>query len=490
MFIMRRFGWLLPAALLAGAAGGCSSVPDTLSAQARATQAGLRSQPPEAVLAGRIDALLADSLFPPANAGVKAVSLRNGSVLYERNPGLLFTPASNQKLFTTAAALGVLGPFFRVATTAAIDSAGRRIYIKGGGDPLLTTGDLDSLATRVRALLPDGGSWSLVGDASRFDSVYWGPGWMWDDAADPSGMGVTALSVNGNSVEVHVRAGQVPGEPPSVTVVPPTGFMRVENRGIVADSIRRELSVSRPLQHPSNVILVAGELLPGQLVSTTLTVFEPDRYALTLFAEALARAGIHCADARLDTMPRALAPAAVVSRRLDSIVTFMNRVSDNLSAECLFKLLGAAATGEPGTWQAGAHAVKLFLASSGIDTARIAVVDGSGLSRYNLTNAETIVRLLEAMARSPEVFRPFSASLPAAGEEGTLSRRMRRTVAEHLLRAKTGTMTGVSSLSGYTTGVDGEPIAFSIIMENFPGSERSYRLIQDNIGVLLSTWNR
>ncbi len=484
-FIFSVASGILVAALLAA---GCSSAGNTARVDSAGTQGGPRTHHSAAALGNRIDALMVDSLFPPASAAVRIVSLSDNIVLYERNAQLLFTPASNQKLFTSAAALHLLGPLFRITTVAGFDSAAGKIFLRGGGDPLLSTSDLDSLASTLRGLLPPGGSWTLVGDASRFDSLYWGPGWMWDDAADPSGMGISALSVNGNTVEVSVRGGPAPGSPPEVTVIPPTGFVQVMNRAVVSDSVVRELTIARPLQHPSNVILVDGELLPGQQVSVTLTVFEPDRYTLTLFAEALSRVGIRCSAAVMDTMPGSVRPAAAVSRRLDSVVTFMNTVSDNLSAECLVKLMGAESAGTPGTWQSGIRAVKNFLASIGIDTARITLVDGSGFSRYNLTNAETIVRLLVAMAHDQEAGRSFMASLPVAGEAGTLSRRMRRTAAAHLLKAKTGTMTGVSSLSGYTTGADGEPLAFSIMMQNFPGSSHSYRAIQDSIGVLITGW--
>ncbi len=467
---------------------GCSSVP-------RAESTGTlpphgRIHEPPASLAGRIDSLFADSLFPPSAVSIKVMSLQDDTVLYERDPRLLCNPASNQKLFTSAAALCMLGPYYRFNTIAAVDPAARRIYLKGDGDPLLTGFDLDSLALVVRKALPGSGPWTVVGDASRFDTLYWGKGWMWDDASDPDGMGVSALTVNANTVEVHVRAGTRTGVPPAITLIPPTGFVRVENRAIVSDSVRRELTISRPLQHPANTIIVAGDIAAGDHSSASVSVFEPDRYTLALFRESLERAGVRCAAAVLDTMPRRMRPAAVVSRRLDSVILFMNKVSDNLSAECLLKTMGAVATGGPGTWDAGTQAVRSFLASAGIDTARIAVVDGSGLSRYNLTNAETILHLLGVMAARPALFGVYSNSLPLAGDDGTLARRMRGTPAERRLRAKTGTLSGVTSLSGYVPGADGELLGFSMIMENFAGPTRPYRAIQDSIGVLLSTWRR
>ncbi|HEX9006352.1 MAG TPA: D-alanyl-D-alanine carboxypeptidase/D-alanyl-D-alanine-endopeptidase [Bacteroidota bacterium] len=470
------------------ALSGCSSVPHTGSAGAGPPAARMQASP--APLAARISELFADSLFPPSAVSIKVVSLKDSTVLYERNAGLLCNPASNQKLFTSAAALCMLGPYYRFNTIAAVDPVTRRIYLKGDGDPLLTGFDLDSMALAVQRALPRPGPWTVVGDASRFDTLYWGNGWMWNDASDPDGMGVSALTVNANTVEVHVRAGMRPGVPPAVTLIPPTGFVKVENRANVADSVRQELSISRPLQHPSNAIVVSGDIRPGDHHSASVSVFEPDRYTTVLFRESLERAGVRCSGLLMDTMPKGLRPAAVVSRRLDSVVMFMNKVSDNLSAECLIKTLGAVSTGGPGTWDSGTEAVRLFLASVGIDTTRIAVADGSGLSRYNLTNAETILRLLTVMAARPSLFGVYNSSLPVAGEDGTLARRMRGTPAERRLRAKTGTLSGVTSLSGYAPGADGELLGFSMIMANFAGPTRPYRAVQDSIGVLLSTWRK
>jgi serine-type D-Ala-D-Ala carboxypeptidase/endopeptidase (penicillin-binding protein 4) len=171
-------------------------------------------------------------------------------------------------------------------------------------------------------------------------------------------------------------------------------------------------------------------------------------------------------------------------------VTFMNKVSDNLTAEALLKMLAAEKFGTPGSATAGTSAVCAFLNGIGIDTTKIAQADGSGLSRYNLTSPSVIIRLLQAMERDTVHFPAFCFSLPIAGVDGTIAKRMRGTRAEGNLRAKTGSLSAVSALSGYVRTADGEPLAFSILMQNFPGSVRGYRTTQDRIGVLLSEIRR
>ena len=211
----------------------------------------------------------------------------------------------------------------------------------------------------------------------------------------------------------------------------------------------------------------------------TVRVFEdPDRVGLGFYSF------------RVPPGPLNLPPDLIADESRLNVGTYLVKLIGPARDEWLseLKILGAEATGAPGSWQSGAAAVKTFLASEGIDTTRIAVADGSGLSRYNLTSTRTIIGLLRAMARKPVVFPAFYRSLPIAGEDGTLANRMRGTRAERLLRAKTGTVAGVSSLSGYTPDGRGGLLAFSMLMQNFPGPTRPYRAVQDSIGALLTGW--
>ncbi len=431
--------------------------------------------------ARQIDALLPDTLFPPSTIALVVGDLNDRSVLYEQNADLLLTPASNQKLFTSAAALSILGPSHRFVTSAGIDTSQRTIYLRGGGDPQLTGTDLDLLADTVALYVGTAGAWSVAGDASLFDSVYWGPGWMWDDAFDPDGMGVTALTVNANTIEVHVVAGDNLGSRARITESPSVSFLRVRNETVVVDSVVIPLRVTRPLLHPSNDIVVQGEIRRGGHRSESIAVWEPDRFASQLFAEALRSRGVHISDVRLDTMPRTAVPAGSIVRTLDTVLVYMNKESDNLSAECLLKTLGAVETGSPGTWMNGTSAVRGYLEGEGIDTTKISLVDGSGLSRYNLTTVRTVFLTLAAMYHHPQLWSYLVKSLSIAGRDGTLERRMIGTAAENVVYAKTGTVSSVSSLSGVIETKGKNSLAFSMMMENFQASARSYRAVQDSI---------
>jgi len=454
---------------------------------------GILSASPYPDLKRRIDALLPDSLFPPSNAAIRIVSAERGEVLYDLNPALTFTPASNQKLFTSATALSELGPDYTFTTRIAADTtAPATLYVRGSGDPLLATADIDSLAAQAARALPAGFTWHLAGDVSLFDDLSKGYGWTWDDEPDPTGMFISPLSLNGNAIRILVRPGMNRGDSARVATDPLTSYVTIENSArTTADTPRTELVISRKWREHSNTITVEGGIRPADtLVSELLSIAGPEWYTLTVLRERLEAHGLRCSGILLDTVPPRLPAIAAVSHRLDSVLTYMNLESDNLSAENVLKTVAAEKSGLPGSAPAGASIMARFLAGLGVDTTRIVIADGSGLSRYNLTSAGAVVNLLFGMRSLERIFPSWYATLPVAGVSGTIATRMKGTPAQGNLRAKTGTLAGVSSLSGYVTMADGEQLAFSILMQHFPAGARRYRQVQDRIGAFLAELKR
>ena len=182
--------------------------------------------------------------------------------------------------------------------------------------------------------------------------------------------------------------------------------------------------------------------------------------------------------------------AAHLSPPLADIIKLMNKPSDNWIAEFLFKTIGAEVKGVPGTWKKGREAITEFLGEIMDEPPTHRFVDGSGLSRYNLLNAELLTKLLVYMSHNFELMPEFTASLPIAGVDGTLKSRMQGMYAEKTLRAKTGTLSGVSTLAGYTTTADGEVLAFGILVSHYVGSAATARGIQDKIGDYLTGFSR
>ncbi len=454
---------------------------------------------PISQLQNDINTILADSIFRQSLPALEVVSLNKGQVLYERNSRILTHPASNLKLLTGATALQVLGEDFRFKTAALIDSlrsggdVSGNLYLKGFGDPSLTGMELDSLASLVHAMGIRQVTGDIVGDESYFDDLYWGSGWMWDDEPDPDEMFISALSVDKNCVSVTVEPMPTISDSVVVTVTPLTPSITVVcNARTVIDSSICTLKVSRLFKEHLNTITVTGDMpLYATPRHYRISVWTPALHTTELFKSALERDSITVLGRpRLGVTPPGTVEIASLSRPIDSVLIVMNKTSDNLSAENLLKTLGARQRGLPGNARNGIYEENIFLSSFGIDTTACLIVDGSGVSHYNLLTVDDIVRLLVGIARKPNPFHVIYVSLPIAGVDGTLESRMIGTAAQGNVRAKTGTISGVSSLSGYVTTRDGELLAFSMVMENFVLPTRSYQFAQDKICGILARFSR
>ncbi|MCB0274923.1 MAG: D-alanyl-D-alanine carboxypeptidase/D-alanyl-D-alanine-endopeptidase [Calditrichaeota bacterium] len=452
----------------------------------------------------QIEQILADIALTQSNVGIKILSLDRGEVLYSRDSHKLFHPASNMKLLTTATALNRLGTSFFYETVAGTDSGmvpgetlGGNLYLQGRGNPDLELADLEMMIAQLRDRGLRRITGDLVVDPSYFDELFWGNGWMWDDASAWYWAPITPLAVNDNCVEILVSPGKNPGDSLIYKLLPDTRYMKVINNGFTAqpgDSAAVDsFTVVRDWIKPANVIRISGAMYPGQdSDNSVIDVLSGDLFGATLFAELLERAGIAFTGAvRYGKMPaNAAVWATHRSPLLAATIINTNKISDNLSAENLLKTVAAQKRGVPGTARNGVSEIYAFLDSLGVDSTSYRVVDGSGVSRYDVITPDLLVTLLEGMHRDFRVQAEFKTSLPIAGVDGTLKYRMRNTPAQGNLRAKTGSLSGVSSLSGYTSTADGELLAFSIIMEHFLVPTRRIREAQDRIGALISGWSR
>lgn len=458
------------------------------------------------VLARTIDRALADPALARSGVSLLVVSLDRGDTLYAREADRLVTPASNLKLVTAAAALDLLGPDYRFVTSLVAtgpierDTLRGDLVLVGRGDPDLVTADLvalvDTLAMQgVRVVAGD-----VRADASWFDDVEWGSGWMWDDGPFRYWPYVSALTLNDNAVTVVARPAATPGAPVATRLVPPTAYVRVNVDATTTPAdVEPALEVDRhwtPVKE--NVIDVRGSLPVGaDSVVAIRTVEDPALYAATVLAELVAARGIEVAGEvrRADLATRADAVVDTIARHVSeplaaSVKNFLKE-SDNLTGEQLVKTMGAEVAGPPGTYAKGLAAERAFLAAeAGIDTTALRLADGSGVSRYNLLTAGQLVRLLAVLDARPDLRAAWRDALPVAGVDGTLSDRMRGTAAEGRVRAKTGSLSGVSALSGYAPTAAGETLAFSMIVEFFVGPTDPRRAVQDSVAVALARFAR
>lgn len=466
--------------------------PAAHSASPPTASADLNPPSPLLSLKNQIDGILEKELRPFTGAGIKIISLKSGDTLYESNARLLQTAASNQKLFTAAAALALLGKNYPVTTEVSLSPGRPDLYLKGCGDSMLTSEDLKKLADDAAPALARDKPYTLSGDLSCFDDLYWGKGWMWDDEPDADEMYISPLSVNRNALRVRVTPGIRQGMPAVVSIDPPASQVKIDNRAVTAaQNTRNSIAVTRHPGDRENIVLVTGAT-PQQsnAVEARLSVWKPEQVAVGLFHEALRARGISVTVRGNAATPDGSSVIARKTRPVSEIVRLMLKKSDNLSAESLFKLMDHQVSRRPGTASGGSLAVRNHLESRNISPDRLVIADGSGVSRYNLTNAETIVSLLQSVYHDQDLFPLFYDALPIAGRDGTLAKRMKKSPAEGNLRAKTGTMSGVSALSGYLATADGELLAFSMIIQNFSGPHNTATGIQDQIAEILCRFRR
>jgi len=350
----------------------------------------------------------------PARSAAVALDLATGTVLFTQNPGLSLAPASNEKLPLTYAALTTLGPTYRIETDVLGEGEqdgttfSGTLVLRGGGDPMLSTAGLRSLAAQVRAYGIRRVTAGIVADESYFDSRRMVAGWKPSFFIDESPP-LSALVVN------RARVGRTVTRSPALAAA--TAFRTaLRSAGVVVD----------------------GTVKMG----------------------------------RVDEFARPI--AQVESPTLAAIIRFMDRESDNFTAELLLKQLGAVSL-DRGTSAAGASVVMQALAEAGVPMAGVRIVDGSGLSRLDRLTANALAATLKAAWADPTVKSAFVAALPVAGVNGTMEDRLRKPPARGRVLAKTGTTSDASALSGYVS----TRFVFTVLQNGHPLSYWWARRAQD-----------
>ena len=409
---------------------------------------------------------------------VKVVSLDNGETLFEHNSKKLMTPASNVKLFTSAASLHYLGRE-HVFETAILESK-NNIILVGGADPELSLKVIDSLAGLVSKdlRLID----TLFIDGGLFDDRYYGKGWMWDEGSEEYSAPVNALVLNSNCIDFEYSPNEI-GLPAKVNIYPKTEYITLENNSItVNDTVDfKKLRIDRNWVNRSNEYLITGEILQWSEKDTVKKNIEkPNLFFGTVFKELLESHGLTVNELFIGNT---IGPKDTIlihrSRPLYNQLEEMMHDSRNLTSELLLKYMGITDS-TIGNWQGGIRKVKTYLQDEvKIDTSALSIADGSGLSRYNLLSASQIVKLL-AHVHGQNNGDVYVNTLPNGNEKNSrLEGRLLQ--AQDKIFAKTGSLSGVSCLSGYAFSPNHGPMAFSILINGFVGSIKPHRMFQDEL---------
>ncbi|MEO8399989.1 MAG: D-alanyl-D-alanine carboxypeptidase/D-alanyl-D-alanine-endopeptidase [Ignavibacteriaceae bacterium] len=363
--------------------------------------------------------------------------------IFQVDPAISMIPASNTKLFTTAVALSYLGGDFPLCTKLFTDDnniedgiINGNLYIKGFGNSVFTRRDLEEMITELKQKGIKKITGNIIGDDSYFDNVYTRDDWIKDEVANVNLPPVSAIIIDRNKTRIK-------------------------------RTVRKRIRYY------------------------TASISDPPEYAAKLLKDMLKENGIEI----IGTSQKGITPSNpnLLSEKnilLRDLVNLINKHSDNYLAECLFKTIGAEVSGIQGNSFYSTQAILSFIRDNAIFSKGTAVVDGSGISRFNQITPGAIAGILEKMYFDLPNYEDFYNSLSIAGVDGTLRNRMDGSFAANNFHGKTGSLNGVSSISGYlTTKHDDDDLIISIMFEFNRGSWNYYRSIQDKIIETLAEWN-
>jgi len=476
-------------------------------------------------LNARLDAILRSSAASRGFWGIEVAELPSGSILFSRDAQHLFHPASNMKLFTTAAGFEKLGPDFVFRTTVESESGPdaqghvQKIYLVGRGDPsfcddvfppLRNPGEaknhlcptLQELAQQVRARGVLEVSGPLVADDSYFLWEAYTHGWTAEDLIWGYGATVSALALNSNALLLRIKPALKLGDPAQVLLEPMADYYQLNNRLETSGAgteerwfVERELDSMR--------LDIWGQIpLDAREASERVAIAHPAQLVGELFRQALEGAGVvvkggvevnHLTPLEAATAsqtPLPLSPRVVLaehdSQPLREMVKGTNKESRNFYAEMFLRTLGREVK-HSGGLEDGLKVLNEFAQQIGAEPGETVFADGSGLSRDDLVTPETLVKLLIHMAGEP-AFEVFLNTLPVAGVDGTLVARFKGTRAEGKIHAKTGTLEQVNALSGYMDLPSGRRLVFSILGNSHPLKERQGAATIDQIALAVYDW--
>ncbi|MBR9917591.1 D-alanyl-D-alanine carboxypeptidase/D-alanyl-D-alanine-endopeptidase [bacterium] len=427
----------------------------------------------------------------------------SGNKLENFNSDKLIIPASNQKLYTLAAVLDRLGGDYKYTTNIygdgeLVDSTWQGdLIIRGSGDPsisgFLYDDDRYFVFKSFLNQLKEKGIKQYSGSISKnldfFDGQVYPTGWDWYDLTFYYGVEIAPLSYNNNAVDIEVLADGMVGEKPIVkyfpnhypvklsdTILDETDIISINNQQIITEENRKyDERYLRPLG--KNEIYLGSKLPKGYKEEESLSISDAGSFFTNTFQVFLHQNGIsNQGNSLLDILYSDILDSYPIlashsSKPLSELIKWANKESDNFYTEMMLKTLAAEEQGIPGTFENGIKEVRNFLAEQGVDTNLVKMNDGSGLAMGNYTTTGNISKLLYSM-KSHNEWDVFYNSFPVAGIDGSIAHRFKGTELYNNIRAKTGYVSGVRTLSGYMTTRSGKQIIFSLATNHFAGKVR------------------
>lgn len=412
------------------------------------------------------------------------------------HPHVAKSPASTTKLITAAVILREIptGTRFstRVLTDGTLDNGVLRgnLILKGGGDPSFVSETLWLLVNRLRHIGLTAVEGNIVVDDSYFDTVLIDPGRDTKRSEQAYDAPISAMAFNWNSAQILIRPGNI-GAPPQVLVEPASDYFAIDNRATTASGksiARLNLSRRPQVDADGDTLIISGSLgVHAGEYETRRNITQPALWSGRNLRHYLGYMDIGVSgEVVRDVAPlTARELISVDGRPVEQLVTDMNKVSSNFIAEMLTKNI-AARRSPPGTMSAGLDIMNEYMASLGLDRSEYLLVNPAGLTYTNRLSANALVQVLHDAMQDFRIAPEFVASLPIAGLDGTLERRMRNTPAQGWVRAKTGYVEGSVSLAGFAQSANGNPIVYAFLY-NGPASAQTVRALYDELSTQLVT---
>lgn len=423
------------------------------------------------VIAGNIDKTIAKSGVKKGTISVSVKNISTGESVYDLNSDKLVPPASTQKLVTLAAALDTLGYDYEFKTSLYKNTL-NELYLKLGGDPFLTSKDLDTIFAQAKSkkiVEPK----NIYIDDYILDSVEWGEGWQWDDELNPLMPKFGSYNIDGNMLKIVV----MPTTQNSPAKIYPKKFYPITFMNMVITDSRNDISFEKTAVALPDMLTVKGTVSKPAFIR--IPVNNLKRYFRLRLEEAVS-------DNKLEfygNISQKKLPAdnvylvSEISHPIQKAVEAVLEDSSNLSAETVFKIAGGKFVNNTGSVKSALQMFEDFCKKNNLNTEDIKIVDGSGVSKNNLMSADFMTDFLVAVSKS-ENFEVYKSAIATPGK-GTLENRMLY-FADNL-RAKTGTLSDISAIAGYITTQNGNIYAFDIMINDAKTSNSDKKMLEEYI---------
>ncbi|MEA2163849.1 MAG: hypothetical protein QOK37_1976 [Thermoanaerobaculia bacterium] len=445
-------------------------------------------------LSERINSLMNGSVARSADTSLQVVDVESGELVAERNSRMPLAPASNMKLFTTAAAIDLLRPDFQITTTVfmrgTVDPSGTLsgdVKVVGHGDPTIggrfhdghATAVIDEWVTDLKRAGVKTIHGNLIFEYGYMDTEYIHPTWPINQLVNWYEAPVSAFSMQENCVQVRVTPTK-PGKACLVQFEPPTAYLDLETSCITG----RGLPFITRYRNTNKIMVRGGTPARTGVTEVFVTIENPVQYFATVTAETFVRDGV-TVQGQVVVTPHDDRPdwkaVAQHTTPLNVVVMVINKKSQNHYAEELVKIIGAE-TKKSGSWAAGTGSVTEWLTGKlAVPSDEFHQADGSGMSRDNRASANAFIHLLRYMWKSP-YREDFLSSLPYSGDpDAKFGHRLRGAPFARQVYAKTGYIVGVVGLSGYVRGASGKIYAFSFVFNRYHVGVYAVYQLQDTM---------